>query len=147
VNQAPGAEDRTVHDELFRIIEDLTDTLRADDRATWEVRPLRDNDDYEHYPEYLEGEVPRYWSVTVEGRSMVADLTSSPATRIYFMAEIAQDELAEERREVRPWCPVHRKNMMNIQLDEGDVFWQCPDDEVVRCEVGGYWEWRRRLGE
>jgi hypothetical protein len=147
VSQAQGTEDRTVHDELFRIVEDLTDPLRADDGATWEVRPLRDDDYFEHYPEYLGGDVPRYWWVTVEGRSMVADLTSPSASRIYFMADMAQDELAEERREARPWCPVHHKNMMNIQWDGDNVFWQCPDDETVRCEVGGYWAWRRRLGE
>ena len=147
MSYAEGAEDRTVHDEVLRIVEDLTDPLRPEDIATWEVRPLRDDDYFEHYPEYLEGDVPRYWWVTVEGRSMVADLMSSPAIRIYFMAGMAQDELAEERREARPWCPVHRKHMMNIRLVGDEVFWQCPDDETVRCEVGGYWAWCRGMDE
>jgi len=147
VDPVSGAEDRTVYDELRRIVEDLVDPLRPDDEATWEVRPLRDDDYFEHYPEYLDGYTPRYWWVTVEGRSMVADLTMPSASRILFMADMAQDELAEERREARPWCPVHGKNMLNIRLQDDEVFWQCPDDDQVRCEVGRYWAWRRRYRE
>jgi hypothetical protein len=146
VTKVHGSQDHTVHDELLLILGDLTDPFRADDRATYEVRPLRDDDHFPHRPEILEGEVPRYWWVSVEGRSLVADLTSPPASRIYFMAEMAQDTLAEERREALPWCPVHRTRMMIVELEEDEVFWQCPDDRNVRCEIGGYWAWRRRLG-
>lgn len=142
-----GAEDHIVSDELRRIVEDLTDPLHPDDSTAWEVRPLRDDDYFEHYPEYLEGDVPRYWWVTVEGRSMVADLEMPSASRVFFMADMAQDEVIEETREARPWCPVHGKNMLNIRLEEDEVFWQCPDDEQVRCEVGGYWAWRRSFQE
>ena len=134
-----------MHDEVMRILDDLTDPLRSDDWATWEVRPLQDDDDFSHRPEFSEGDVPRYWWVAVEGRSMVADLNHSSASRVYFMADMAQDELAEERMEARPWCPVHRKNMMNIRLEGEEVFWECPDDKTVRCEVGGYWAWRNQL--
>lgn len=102
MDQVCGAEDHIVSDELRKIVEDLSDPLRPDDRTAWEVRPLRDDDDFSHYPEYLDGDIPRYWWVSVEERSMVADLEMPSASRVLFMADMAQDEVIEETREARP---------------------------------------------
>jgi hypothetical protein len=45
---------------------------------------------------------------------MVADLEMPSASRVFFMADMAdmaQDEVMEEIREARPWCPIHAKNI------------------------------------
>jgi hypothetical protein len=136
----------TVTEEVLLIVGDLSDPSDPKGAISWVVRPLRDDDPFEHYPEYLDGEIPRYWWVTVGGRGMVADLTMPSHARVYFMGDMAQEEVTEELREARPWCPVHRKNMLNLRLNDDAVYWQCPDDEGVRCDVGGYWAWRAESG-
>jgi hypothetical protein len=87
----------------------------------------------------------RAWWVSVEGRSEVADLTMPSATRTYFLADMAQSKIIEESTEARPWCPVHRRNMLRVREEAGSVFWQCPEDDAVRCGVGAYWTWRTQI--
>jgi hypothetical protein len=142
VSMAEQSDERTVSIEVGRIVDDLSDPSDALDPVSWLVRPLRRDDPFPYYPEYLDGEVPRFWFVTIGDRGCVADLTDSAASRIYFMADMAQDHIIEEKRQARPWCPVHRKNMLNPSLRGLSVCWQCPDDEAVRCDVGDYWKWR-----
>jgi hypothetical protein len=42
---------------------------------------------------------------------MVADLEMPSASRVFFMADMAQDEVIKELREAGPWCPIHAKNI------------------------------------
>jgi hypothetical protein len=144
VAEAAGYDAQTVPNEVRRIVADLTDPPDPDG-VPWGVWPLRDDDDSLYRPEYLDGGVPRFWWVSVQGRGQAVDLTAPSAIRIYFLADMAQDKIIEESTQARPWCPVHRRNMLNVRLEEDSVYWQCPDDEAVRCDVGGYWPWRRAI--
>ena len=35
--------------------------------------------------------------------------------------------------------------MLNAHLDGDNLSWECPDEESVRYEMGGYWAWRRTV--
>jgi hypothetical protein len=146
-----SAGDPRIVEEVGLIMGDLM--TAEDDAATirWTAVPLLEFDPWlRTHPEYLDNGLPRYTVVTLNlasgARSVVADATETPGARDYWIAEVFQDELCNETRELRPLCPVHSGKTPRIlvpEISEGGLVWQCNDDRSVRCDLGSYWRWRR----
>jgi hypothetical protein len=146
-----GTRDNPIGREVDLIMGDLMtdddDTLNIE----WTAVPLQEDDAHWHsHPEYLGDGSPRYIVVTLNlesvARVVVADATSAPGLRDYWIAEAFQDELCDETREVRPLCPVHSGKTPRIlvpKLEQDWMVWQCNEDASVRCNLGSYWQWRR----
>ena len=92
----------------------------------------------------LNGDLDRYWIVTVivgSSRSKVSvDLQSPQGFWQYFIAEVLQAEVAEEKHDSRPRCLDHRHSL-SPDLNGVDGVWLCSLDGEIRCLLGSYWEY------